>query len=104
MPLLGASCTKICAAASGNLNDSADVPTQDQEKLAALGAVIRRLREQDAISQEELADRAGLSRNTVSNIERGVFAPSFLAVAGLAAAFGKTLSELVRAYEERLAS
>ena len=102
MPLLSASCTKICAAATGNLHESAGVPATDSKKLATLGTVIRDLREQQGISQEELAERARLSRNTVSNIERAAFAPSFLAVAAIAAAFETKLSELIRVYEERL--
>jgi transcriptional regulator with XRE-family HTH domain len=41
------------------------------EDLKKLGARIRELRETAGISQEELADRAGLHRTYVGGIERG---------------------------------
>ena len=39
--------------------------------LLTLGRGIRRCREQTGISQEELADRAGLHRNYIGLLERG---------------------------------
>jgi len=39
--------------------------------LIAFGAHIRRLREEKNLSQEELYDLAGLSKNQIGNIERG---------------------------------
>jgi transcriptional regulator with XRE-family HTH domain len=39
--------------------------------LQAFGANLRRLREERNLSQEELYDLAGLSKNQVGNIERG---------------------------------
>ncbi|MEA2477407.1 MAG: Helix-turn-helix domain, partial [Actinomycetota bacterium] len=38
---------------------------------AALGPLTRRLREATGLTQEELAERAGISVRTVSDIERG---------------------------------
>jgi predicted ATPase/DNA-binding XRE family transcriptional regulator len=40
--------------------------------MAALAPLLRRLREHAGLTQEELADRAGLSARTVSDIERGL--------------------------------
>ncbi|MBL0127005.1 MAG: helix-turn-helix transcriptional regulator [Flavobacteriales bacterium] len=40
-------------------------------KLRAFGQAVRSERERQAISQEELADRAGLDRSYVGGVERG---------------------------------
>ncbi|MDP3495567.1 MAG: helix-turn-helix transcriptional regulator [Hyphomonadaceae bacterium] len=41
-----------------------------------VGANLRRVREAQGISQEDLADRAGLHRTYVSGVERGVRNPT----------------------------
>lgn len=40
--------------------------------MSGLGVLLRRHREESQLSQEELADRAGLSTRTISDIERGL--------------------------------
>ncbi len=40
--------------------------------MSALGALLRRLRENSGLTQEELAERAGVSARTVSDTERGL--------------------------------
>ncbi len=44
----------------------------DEHRHSSFGNTLRRLREAAALSQEELAERAGLSVRGVSDLERGV--------------------------------
>lgn len=50
------------------------MPTENASRAAAraaqaLGARVRHLREEQGLTQEQLAERAGISRNQVQNIE-----------------------------------
>jgi transcriptional regulator with XRE-family HTH domain len=56
-----------------------------------LGAAIRRHRELVRISQEELAERAGLDRTYVSGVERGRRNPTVKILQRLADALGSDL-------------
>jgi predicted transcriptional regulator len=47
---------------------------------AAFGHVVRKLRKEIGISQEDFADRANLHRTYVSQLERGLKSPSLKAV------------------------
>jgi transcriptional regulator with XRE-family HTH domain len=51
-----------------------------------LGQAIRRLREEQGISQEEFADRCGLHRTYIGSIERGERNVSLLNIVGIARA------------------
>lgn len=51
-----------------------------------VGANLRRAREELGISQEDLADRAGLHRTYVSGVERGVRNPTVTVLEKLAKA------------------
>lgn len=64
------------------------------------GEVIRRRRIAAGWSQEEFADRAGLSRSYSGEVERGYSIPSLATVLKIAAAFGVPLSELVEEAED----
>ena len=55
---------------------------------------IRRQREERGWSQQDLAERAGLSRTGISAIEAGRLVPSTAAALALAAAFGGRVEEL----------
>lgn len=75
-----------------------------EEALQALGDAIRARRgEIDGLSQEGLADLAGMHRTYVSEIERGLRNPSYRNLVKLAAALEVPLSELV-ARAERIAA
>lgn len=71
-------------------------------KQKALARAVREWRVRVGMTQEGLADAAGLGPNYVSQIERGVHRASFDAVTRIADGLGITLSDLIRVYEERL--
>ena len=61
---------------------------------------IRRLRfDNDEMTQEELANRAGCTRQTIIALEQGKYVPSIELAFGIAKAFGVTLEEVFQ-YEE----
>jgi transcriptional regulator with XRE-family HTH domain len=73
--------------------------------LKALGEAIRKRRgEIDGLSQEGLADLAGMHRTYVSEIERGLRNPSFRNLFKLASALDIPLSELVSQAERASAT
>lgn len=73
--------------------------------LKALGEAIRKRRgEIDGLSQEGLADLAGMHRTYVSEIERGLRNPSFRNLFKLATALDIPLSELVAQAERASAA
>jgi putative transcriptional regulator len=56
---------------------------------------IRRLRfEQGEMTQQQLADRISVTRQTVNAIELGKYSPSLEAAFRIAAVFGKPLEEV----------
>ncbi|MFW0789618.1 helix-turn-helix domain-containing protein [Gordonia sp. CPCC 205333] len=63
--------------------------------LAHVGANVRRLRGGAGLSQQELADAAGVSRRTVINLEAGQANVSLSALDTLAEALGTTFVSLV---------
>ena len=66
---------------------------------AALGGAIRQLREKAGLSQEELADRAGLSRGWVSEIESGRKSPMWRTVEQLAGGLGVRMIDITALVE-----
>ena len=60
-----------------------------------LGRNVRRLREAKGWSQEDYADRAGIHRTYVSDIERGRRNPTITVVEKLARPFGVTAGQLL---------
>jgi putative transcriptional regulator len=55
---------------------------------------LKAVRTAAGLTQQELADRAGLSRKTVNTVENGVFTPSVLVALTLAQALGVPLDAL----------
>lgn len=68
----------------------------------AFGHVVRELRHQAGLSQEELSFRCGRHRTYVSLIERGRNAPSITTLWLLAEALGVRPGEIIASVERRL--
>jgi transcriptional regulator with XRE-family HTH domain len=60
---------------------------------------LRKARIENGLSQEELADLAGLHRTYISQIERGLKSPSLRSLEQIANGLGIALSELLRRLE-----
>ena len=60
----------------------------------AVGGVIRRRREQLGLSQNQLAERSGVSRPMINAIERDLYAPSIRTLARLAVGLGIPYDQL----------
>ncbi|WP_328774554.1 helix-turn-helix domain-containing protein [Deinococcus aquaedulcis] len=71
------------------------------EQQRIFGGVVRAARECRHVSQEALADAAGLHRTYISLLERGLRNPSLTVIVQLAEALDATPSELLRAFEQR---
>ena len=68
-----------------------------------LGRVIKQLRNQRGITQQDLAEKALLHRTYVSDIERGARNPSLETLVRLAAALQTSLAEMFNNVESALA-
>lgn len=66
----------------------------------AFGKLVRLERRARKISQEELAERAGLHRNAIGLIERAERSPSIESVFAIARGLGLTASQLLAKLEE----
>ena len=64
-----------------------------------LGQVLRRLREERGLSQDELATAAQISRNHIGLIERAERNPTWNNIAQIAAALGVTLTQIASRYD-----
>lgn len=68
----------------------------------AFGKVLRKLRREMGLSQEELGFAAGLQRNFVSQLELGSKQPTITTMLKLAKPLGLRFSEMARLVEEYL--
>lgn len=69
-------------------------------KLGGLGAVIKELRVQKDVTQEQLAAALGVRQSTISMIETGDNSPSLELLLGIARELGATLDSIVVALGE----
>jgi transcriptional regulator with XRE-family HTH domain len=67
---------------------------------AVLAELIKQLREDREITQEELAFEAGITASALSRIERGINNPGWMTVRRIAQALDVTLVQLARKIEE----
>jgi ribosome-binding protein aMBF1 (putative translation factor) len=70
---------------------------ETNQDLAAFADNLKQAREATGLSQRELADRAGLDRTYVSNLERGIGNPSLLKMSAVAKVLGVSVASLVTA-------
>jgi transcriptional regulator with XRE-family HTH domain len=70
--------------------------------LTTFGRSIRSHRKQRGLSQEDLAEASKLSRNYVSDIERGVRNPGLLALVRLSRALRLPLRDMLEDVEPRV--
>ena len=68
--------------------------------LAAFGSNVRRRREEQALTQEKFAEKAGLDRTYISGIERGLRNPGIKNLVRLAAALGIPPATLVEGIDQ----
>ena len=66
---------------------------------ARYGLVVRHCREARGLTQEALADLAGVSRSFLSEVERGTASPSLETMQKIADALAEKLSFLIELYE-----
>ena len=69
----------------------------------AFGAVVRAVRTEDGIAQEELAHLAGVERSHMGKIERGEHMPTLAMILKIARALGRSSGELLIETEALLA-
>ena len=55
---------------------------------------VRELREKNGLTQEQLANRVGVSRQTIISIETGRYNPSLVLAYKLAKNFGRSIEEV----------
>ncbi|WP_145031324.1 helix-turn-helix domain-containing protein [Caulifigura coniformis] len=65
----------------------------------AFGEVVRQLRLKRGISQEALADEAGLHRTYISLLERGLRNPSLTVIQQLATALGVRPAQMIAEFD-----
>ena len=66
------------------------------ETVVYIGERLRLLREEQALRQEDLAEIAGVGKNTVNRIERNLTEPHMTTIRKLATALGVEPAALVR--------
>lgn len=81
-------------------------PSQKQlfeQRMTTLGHVVRAIREEAGLSQDKLAERCHVDRQTINRVECARYAPQMITLWVIADGLGIPLSELIRRTEEELA-
>lgn len=71
---------------------------------AMFGEVLQALRLQQALTQDQLAERAGTERSHISALERAEKGPALATIFSLADALGISAAELIGRVEQKLKS
>jgi transcriptional regulator with XRE-family HTH domain len=71
------------------------INNRDQKIIKAFGKHLRKLRLEQGLSQEDLTDAAGLSKNMIGMIERGEVNPTLTTIDGLAKGLKVEKSRLI---------
>lgn len=71
---------------------------------AMFGEVLQALRLRQALTQDQLAERAGTERSHISALERAEKGPALATIFGLADALGISAAELIGQVEQKLKS
>lgn len=74
--------------------------TGDKRIQIAFGKAVRKLRDNSGLSQEDIAQKAGIHRNYWGDVERGERNVSIANMHRIAKALGIKLSELVKEMEK----
>ena len=72
----------------------------EEDTTVEVGVQIRNLREQRKLSQTALAEASGISRNTLSLVERGQTSPTVATLKSLAEALSVDINAFFQPYEE----
>lgn len=76
------------------------LPIADSPRpLVDFGAAVRRARSRKGLTQEELAEAAGVHRNYIGDVERGETNVGFLNLLKLSEGLGISLEELMSRYK-----
>ena len=78
-------------------------PATPDQICAALAVVVLSCRKHAGLSQQQVADRGGLTQNTICDIERGSRGPAFISFLRLAYGLGMDASDLLDAVADQLA-
>ncbi|HVQ58782.1 MAG TPA: helix-turn-helix transcriptional regulator [Solirubrobacterales bacterium] len=73
---------------------------QSRRSQPALGKAVRQLRERRDLTQEALAEKAGITVRSLSQIETGNANPTWATVRDIAAALGVSISQLAKLSEK----
>ena len=73
--------------------------TQNEDIVSLLGKHLQQIRKEKKLTLEQLAQKSGVSRSMLSQIERGQANPTFGTLWNLSRALGLDMSELVEEFE-----